>query len=216
MGKSYCSHLAVLMCISLSRITSFSPMEASKMLRTLSLTTLILLALVAVSDATPIAYDESVSGDLPGFDSPLRTFTLDIGVNTVKGNRSISEVAESFGDSFAFIVPSGLSVTGGSIATNDVQNMLSVDWDLRSGSDGWRTGTLINHFFVDTPGSLPIGALLPGTYNFSSEGGGVAVNAPLPQSTGYHFTLNVAPVPEPATLSLIILTGLSLLRRASG
>src|SRR5262245_46295881 len=69
------------------------------------------LLVARVGSATPIAYDEGVSGDLPpSYPAPL--FTLDVGSNTVKGTTHLTLVNTSVDfDDFAFVVPVGTHVT---------------------------------------------------------------------------------------------------------
>ena len=159
------------------------------------------------SQAAPISYSESVDGDLPPFD-PVPTFTFDIGVNTVSGSISLILPDVDF-DAFAFVVPAGLQVTSGSATLVDVAgDVSSAKWQLHAGSDQLYNGTPVKLLDISSPGSDTIPALGSNTYNLSPhEMGQRADNS----TANYTFTFNV--IPEPASLSLLALGSVALLRR---
>ena len=74
-------------------------------------------------EAAPVAYRESVSGDL-GHTDPLVVFTFDVGVNTIDGETRANDGTNptlplNDPDAFAFVVPEGLAVTGGLVTLVD-------------------------------------------------------------------------------------------------
>ena len=190
----------------------------------LLIASLVVLASLTVftrsASAAPIAYQESVSGDLPATGAPLPTFTFDIGSNTISGNTSaagfplVSEI-----DSFAFIVPAGMEVTSATVSATVVTfppvfANPDIVWFVRRGSANSSTGTFIESFIASTGASggthttLSNVPLLPNTYNVTALDG---LNAPT--STTYTFTFTVAAVPEPASLATLGLASLALLAR---
>ena len=187
----------------------------------MSLTTRLLSSLVAgiaaavfatTSSAAPLAYQESVSGDLPGIGA-LPILTLDIGTNTVSGKfgRTVDAgIIKDDSDSFAFTIPAGAVLTGSFTWGNSAGNVdggvvTFANWLLFSGSATAYGGTFL--------GSLSPGEAFPqlggGLYNFTSDGffsspRGVTALA------DYTFSMTLAAtqgVPEPGTL---LLAGLAL------
>jgi hypothetical protein len=174
---------------------------------------LVILTVVSTASANPVAFSETDGGDLSNFPSPLRTFTLDVGVNTVSGTFGTTSTLDF--DSFAFIVPSGMSVTAGNIALADaVGDMAYAEWRLRLDSVVYEGGLLFDTLVPDSPGSdaivffaLP---LAPGTYDMWHKSYTYNGSA---STASYTFSLNV--VPEPATVGLIALPAVGLVRRRS-
>src|SRR5688500_10367968 len=162
-----------------------------------------LALLPGVSRAAPVSYDESIDGDLPDFGGPLPqppTLDFDTGANTVTGTMDVNTPDR---DSFAFRIPEGLQVVSGGVVMSDaVPDFHSATWQLKTGNVAFQ-GTLLGPVSPDSPGSasLPVLPLAAGTYQLDwtgSGGAGGSVGA-------YTFTFNVAPVPEPASLSLLAL-----------
>jgi hypothetical protein len=165
------------------------------------------LVLSASGYAAPILYDESVGGDLPAAGSPLTTFTLDAGLNTVSG--TTGNAPTEF-DSFAFTVPAGMQVTAANVTLADVSGNLSfVKWSLNQGSADAGVGTLLGVITSASPGSasFPGLPLLPDTYNLTAGASMVGSG-----TSSYTFSLTV--VPEPTGLALAgCFAGAALLRR---
>ena len=187
----------------------------------LAAVTMAALTCVTRAQASPIVFQESVSGDLPA-EGVLPTFTLDLGVNTFSGTVAYT----SFGpgvprtvvenDGFAFIVPPGTRVSDASVVmTDDVDARMSVGiWTLYRGSNVAYTpglfGELLTCTFPFPPPTGPAscsahlssGPLPPQTYNFNSW-------AVLPRgssaTSNYTFSLTLSPiatVPEPGSWAL--------------
>ena len=194
-------------------------------IRTLQLASLIGLVLFAqVARATPVAYDEAISGDLGGA-FPATAFTLDVGANTVKGTTHFftSNSNVDF-DQFAIVVPVGMQVTDITYAfqtqtlpgTNTI--VANSEYQLDNGNAQAAVPYLAN-LNINLLGASPVHPfgtglpLGPGTYavdqfSVTSTGSGGGWTA------DYTWTIDVqsngaAAVPEPATLCLFG-TGLAL------
>jgi len=172
--------------------------------------------------ATPLAYDEAVSGDL-GTTFPATLFTLDVGSNTVKGTTAFHVAIPGDFDNFAFVVPAGMhviDVTFGYAATI-TGSSFNLGYLLGPGNKGIAPfPPFLGDLFVPDlsvgssahllPGSgLPFG---PGTYTVQETGATSLSNDPGVPGDGatvnYTWTLNVvadapAAVPEPASLCLL-------------
>ncbi|MBI4910381.1 MAG: PEP-CTERM sorting domain-containing protein [Acidobacteria bacterium] len=175
---------------------------------------LVVLAMISLGAfAAPLVYTESVDGDLfaPGFGELYPTvFTLGVGANTIRGNFGSGASGSDF-DSFAFMIPVGMSFTSGSVQLIDaVGNIEFSQWVVRTGATPFE-GTIIQNVLAPlSPGTeffsgLPLG---PGTYSvqhvlISSLGVG-------PNTSDYVFTLTVVGdqtgVPEPSTFGLVAVT----------
>ncbi len=160
------------------------------------------------ASAAPIAYSEAVSGDLPET-GVLPTFTLDFGINTVSGTYGQDANENLDFDSFAIIVPSGLSVLFGDLTlTDNTGDMLTATWQLNSGSNLAFGGTNLGSVTANSPGTTLIPMLVADTYNFTQV---AFTNTAEASETGnYTFTFVV---PEPASLALLAVSPLALLRR---
>ena len=171
-----------------------------------------LLTLVSsLAQAAPIAYVESVDGDLPDTGTPLPDVHFDVGLNTVSGNTGYDANTDSDLDSFAFVIPTGFSMISGSVLLTDAQgNLTTARWELHSGSSNWLTGTFVEQLDSDSPGSATISALSAGTYNMSATS--LTANLPVPANANYVFSFNI--VPEPTTLGILALTPFALLNAA--
>lgn len=210
-------------CVEPSPVPCVRP--SNKIGNEMSLTTRLLSSLVAgiaaavfatTSSAAPLAYQESVSGDLPGI-GVLPILTLDIGSNTVSGTTGFPVEPPLDFDSFAFMIPVGSVLVSASVQLMDVAgntgDFVIASWRLYSGSSTADSGTLIELLEASSPGSdaltsTPLGA---GLYNFTALGLGVS----LVSLANYTFTLTLREaqaIPEPGTL---LLAGLALAGLAS-
>jgi len=176
------------------------------------------LLVAAPAVAAPIAYQESVDGDLPSpLITPLKVLALDFGVNTVSGRLGYPGGALDF-DSFAFTLPDESALLSGRVELVDVVgNIEGVGWDLRRGSPYWGEGHYVQLVNPESPGFLDL-VIRPS----QQQGGLYALSMfaiqhsdPKP-SADYTFTFDVGPpVPEPGMLILtsIGLAALSLRRQ---
>ena len=172
-------------------------------------------SVAAVASAAPVNYNESTDGDLKTYDGVLPTFTLDSGVNLISGTISFDGVNQSDYDSFAFVVPSNLSVVGGSIALNETDGtaaLASNFWVFSSDSTEDGSSTRLAFYAVQPGLPVTLPALTARTYDFSNTGRGFT-NGARAFTANYTFTLVVAPVPEPAALGGLAAAGLLLSRR---
>ena len=193
--------------------------------RILQLASLIGLVLFAqVARATPLAYDEAISGDL-GFSFPATVFTLDVGANTVKGTTHFfTSNSNTDFDQFAIVVPVGMQVTDITY-TFQTQTLPGTNTTVAKSEYRLDNGnaTPVAPFLaslnIDLLGASPVHPfgsglpLGPGTFAVSQfsvtstgDGGGWTAD--------YSWTITVedtgvTAVPEPATLCLFG-TGLAL------
>jgi hypothetical protein len=151
---------------------------------------------VASAQATPISYNEATDGDFvigPG--GLLTTLTLDVGTNIVTGSSSAFDDQ----DSFAFVVPVGMQLTG--VTLFGFTSNAAIAFRLGAGSDLDFAGTFVDVLSVSGVASDSVpGALLPlpgDVYNLSWQ--------TIFDDPTYEFRLTVeqTAVPEPATLSLL-------------
>jgi hypothetical protein len=197
-------------------------------MRVLRVVGLLAVMLVArVGYATPIAYSEVASGDLP-FVSPFMQFTLDVGANTIAGENVIATQSLDV-DSFAFVVPLGMHVSNVTFAfvttaapgTNLAHESYALDLGNppSTGLKGFSIDLLAGGSPLQAYGSaLPLGA---GTYSVLNGifvvGGDPGIDHSA--TTDYIWTIDVASdapeaVPEPASLCLLgtCLIGMSVPR----
>ena len=176
------------------------------------------LLFARVGHATPIAYDEGVSGDL-GTVPPFTQFTLDAGSNTIKGTTHGTggiSFSSDF-DAFAFVVPVGMHVTNITYAftttTAGVTTSASTHYQLDNGN-AVPVLPYLGDVVVDFLGASPLhpfGSALPlsaGTYSLWEQDMAWGPGFDSAFSTNYTWTLDVArdtpaAVPEPASLCLL-------------
>lgn len=187
---------------------------------------------------SPLNYDEALNGDL----SPNGTVTdlwLDAGLNTVKGQMLVVTHLELPGspadldlDAMNLVLPAGLQISGMRVNftfTDTTQNTLRADWNWQV--TAWPSNVTHDNCFVvvgsspycaspifsatggELMGSLPTNAqrylIAQGTAMLWNE-----VTKPVGGSLTYTLSIDVSPVPEPAT-GLLALLGLPLLARAA-
>lgn len=149
-----------------------------------------------------IIYSETVDGDLTDQSNPLTTLNFSAGANTVSGRGTQGSVIDF--DSFAFVIPTGGTLTSATLQMTFSGAMQTADWQFRSGTNVPVSGT-----FLQSVGSssgftaVPQG---PDTYQlYANSYGGP------PQQDGavdYVFTFNVdlprgGDVPEPGSVMLL-------------
>ena len=164
--------------------------------------------------AVPVNYFENISGDLPDNGAPLPTFALDVGVNSVSGRFGEDQFTIDF-DSFAFTVPAGAELIAGQVTLADLDlfgDIVSIHWDLRSGSANIGGGTVLQPLLPNSPGidtitTVPLG---PNVYNIthrSFSAGGMA-----PYLADYTFTFELRGiVPEPASAGMLLIGAAAML-----
>jgi hypothetical protein len=188
----------------------------------------LLFALPATQNAhaDPITLDEKLSGDLPAALPAPTVFAFDIGLNTVSGSLAFLPNREFDVDSFAFSTPTGTEITAitYSAATRFRPGVVSSQsaFSLLRGNGGV-DGTYLDDFqalscapscsptvmaaFLAAP---PLG---PGIYSLENFGLAFTYLGGTPGegfSQNYTWSFRVsettAPIPEPASLSLLTLT----------
>ncbi len=186
-----------------------------------------LCAAAGLAQAVPLSYQENVDGDLAEVWTQTKLLQLDIGSNTISGHQwfdgSTANLLYDF-DSFRFVVPQGMKVTGISWMTHLTQTI------------GNPAQTLYVDTFIDTApvinvvaheqmrvmdpsnpiaGSLQAAAPIgEGTYLlFQGQLGGI--NWGQGAYWDYTWTLDVANVPEPGSIALVgvALGGLAMVAR---
>jgi hypothetical protein len=170
-----------------------------------------------VSQATPIAYDEAISGDLDA-NIPATLFTLDIGANTIKGTTSghdisLPVVLPDF-DDFAIAVPVGMHVTDITLAFQTTlepgTTLAFVDYRLSAGNvASSRLPPFLAGGNIDFLGSSPVHPfdaalpLGPGTFLILENGIGTSFPGGA-WTADYTWTFTVEAVPEPTSLCLLV------------
>jgi PEP-CTERM motif len=177
---------------------------------TLGLVLLTVLGMSSAATADPIAFDEAIDGDLPSFTASPTGLILGSGVNTVSGS-FYARVDESLDfDTFRFTIPNGMTLTGITYAfstTGTGTTALAVyDLDYAPGDGLNRLGLA----FIDLFGTSPInpfGAqnLASGTYDVGPPALGRSSDGGWDANYTWSLTVDTAPVPEPASLSLLAL-----------
>lgn len=171
----------------------------------LSIACLATIATATAAYSTPVAYQESTSGDLNGWGA-MTIFTLDAGTNTVSGRIGTSSGGAFDFDSFSFIIPHGLALTSLQLVFNDASGeFIEGGWLLFSGSTEYKVGDYVDVLTATSPGKGSIiGNFGEGAYNLGSNGystrglnGGTA---------DYVISLTTTPtnsIPVPGTLTLL-------------
>lgn len=166
------------------------------------------------ASATPILYDESVDGDLPGLE--LTLLLLGTGPNIVRGETTIAFSPHFDIDSFMFVVPSGTRLVSGRVDLEDsVGDMVEVHWSFQDGPFG--DISLLESLTPSSPGSATFKTTPRGSGTYYVIGGGFVFDNDL-ASSSYEFRLEVSAVPEPASSFLMwlgIASALSFRRRRS-
>jgi PEP-CTERM motif-containing protein len=185
---------------------------------------LAVLLCARVGYATPVAYDEAVSGDLSsGF--PATLFTLDVGSNTVTGTTGGVINTSGDSDNFAFVVPGGMHVADITFASTAtlLGGATSLELTYAVGKGNQNVGSpppnqsnrWIGDIFINNFGGPPVhlaANLLPlsaGTYIVQAFGAGFGSSGTPGDgfTVNYTWTLDVvadaAAVPEPASLGLL-------------
>ena len=160
-----------------------------------------------ITRAAPIVYNESTGGDLSEY-TPFFTFVFDSGTNLVSGVEGVVFFADF--DSFAFKIPPGLKMLDGSLVLSDLTgDVTSLGWALGKGSADRYGGDLVAYLGGNSPSSSVLPALDADTYNITCTG----IGGSLARTASYTFTFVLAPVPEPASLCLLAVPTLLLVRR---
>jgi hypothetical protein len=179
---------------------------------TLGLVFLTVLVMSSVATADPLTYDEAISGDLAAFPaSPA--LIVDLGVNTVSGSfynrpEGLNELFDF--DSFRFTIPTGMSLTGIEYAfsTTGTGTLALANYHLDyAPADGLNPRASAS---IDLFGSSPVspfGAqnLISGTYDVAAQGFVRSDDGQWAANYTWTLTVDTAPVPEPASLSLLAL-----------
>jgi len=174
---------------------------------------LALLVFARTSNATPISYDEGISGDL-GATTPYTSFTLDAGANTVKGTTQFIPLgAGADFDAFAVVIPVGMHLTGATytfgVSLVPTTTTAQAQYSLRTGNPP--VGAPLASATIDFLGSTtvnPFSSALPlGPGTFAVEESAVTATTAGGFTTNYTWTFTVAAdqsaaVPEPASLCL--------------
>ena len=168
-----------------------------------------LAAVASAGYCAPVNYVEGMEDELPPT-SPLWTFDLDLGTNTISGTIGMDAQSIDF-DPFAFVIPAGLRLASGTLTLADIPGMgdfVRAGWQLRTGTVNPQDGAVLQDVSALSPGSANLMPLPAGRYNMNSA----AISQPesLPAKASYTFTFNLEPVPEPASAALV-LAGLAVL-----
>jgi hypothetical protein len=173
----------------------------------------VLFGMTTTAQATPVAYKESVSGDL-GALPPFTQFTLDVGANTVSGtSHDFATNGDIDSDSFAFAVPAGMQLVDISYSfvmtplAGTTESTALTAFILENGNGGSTIASSSINLLGASPviefgSSLPLG---PGTYSlFNASFTSTSISG---WTSDYTWTLDVrgaaTPVPEPASMVLL-------------
>ena len=183
---------------------------------TLGLVFLTVLVISSVATADPLSYDEAISGDLAGDLAGLPAspgLIFGSGVNTVSG--SFFERADGLNelfdfDSFRFTIPDGLALTAITYAfsTTGTGTVAAAGYFLDYAPyDGLNPRATA---FIDLFGTSPVSPfgsqnLISGTYDIFNSILGRSSDGEWAANYTWSLTVDTAPVPEPASLSLLAL-----------
>jgi len=193
------------------------------MMRTRIFTTIIaLLAALAVSPghATPLAYNEAVSGDLPE-SAPFPVLPLDVGVNTVNGtsfvNFPVGGPNSADFDSFEFSVPANTRlvwITYTPTVTKDTSGDTTLRMEAFVDDVPVTKSFACQEFYIINKTSIGPTCLVPPDNTFASalplDAGTYLLFEGQFQPTNfgetdwsYTWSLTVVPVPEPRSIVLL-------------
>jgi hypothetical protein len=181
--------------------------------------------LAVIANASPLSYDESIDGDIPG-EGPLKTLALDYGVNTVAGTMHVSTSAGSASmdlDPFFATMPGGARLRSARVDidyhdTTGNTAVYDLFWELgphlnptAQACFGLETATVLCSESESAGGTIftgfalgePFFSVLP-----SSVTSAVDFAFPYGGQFSYSLQLEVLGIPEPSTVSLL---GLGLL-----
>lgn len=174
-----------------------------------------LCAAAGLAQAVPVNYHENVDGDLAELAGQTQVLQLDLGSNTISGHQwfdaSTATLSYDF-DSYRFVVPQGMKVTGISLMTQLTDTIGNPAQTLYADTfiDTWPVISVVAHekMRVMDPsnpiaGSLQAGAPIgEGTYLlFQGQLGGI--NWGQAAAWDYAWTIDVANVPEPGSVALV-------------
>lgn len=187
------------------------------------------------SDAAPIDYTEPTSGvglmklwpAHPSYGT-LQSFTLDRGINRVRGKVSGFELREDpdydldGGDLFNVVVPQGLMITRVFVeASNFNDSGTTAGQFFRAQGAGMGTLSLPMGYHFGPGGAAPYynsgSGFLPGTTagpgTYSMYLGGLVRVSGHSVEADYRVSMTVALIPEPSALAGLTIAGLTLLAR---
>lgn len=108
--------------------------------------------------AAPVAYNESVDGDLPSFTGfQTSTFQLEAGINTIRGTMSVmpDEPYVDY-DEFRFLIGTGLELVSATVRVDNAQgDVAAVIWVMPRSLSG--------------PGNLSLDVESPSTLDFTND-----------------------------------------------
>jgi hypothetical protein len=183
--------------------------------RIVGLVLCLISAFAVGAGATPIHYDEGVSGDLPN-QGPYTLLPLDIGLNTVSGSQYLPGVPVSGDfDNVAFTVPSGTFVTNITYATTLTSGGPGqVIYELTNGNGPIGPPLGYQPIAVGTSSPMFSTAMPLGAGTYSLFNGGMSGPLVVGWTDTYIWTLDVEPqaaVPDTVSTASLLLLGTGLL-----
>lgn len=167
----------------------------------------ILVCRACVTFASPVTYEENVSGDLTDGSDPLPIFHFDVGVNVVRGTFGRDHLFNDDFDSFAFTVPAGCEMSFGQVSLiDDLGDFVRAYWQINMGAAYQNLDIPLQEFKANSPGTeILAGGLGPGVYSVSHNL--IEMNYPgpfAPEATAdYEFSFEIVEsVPEPCLYML--------------
>jgi uncharacterized protein (TIGR03382 family) len=181
---------------------------------------------LASSQAAPLNYDESVSGDLAQLGN-VPALWVDGGINSVRGHMHAYSISDAAGqpqfdidfDSVELLVPEGFRVTGMAVTISDLDaiNVVHLTW-------GWHVLAGLPWQQAET--CFAMVAPSPFCANVAPAGGALNLNLPVDAASlvvtqgsawlwqdqtewhgagfNYTLTIDVARIPEPGTAALAL------------